>query len=394
MSDTLKSPISVKNVFALGLNSFVLISSSFGVAIATVFLMIHYRLHGHQPRVDVVLLAAIFLYLLSVVTSSVFKLAKWGGVLLLLTVHLLFLAGLLLKDFHFFTLILSPLIPAFPPLILGFKHGVRWFLIFIPIMILVAFLPVLSPFFAFSVYDGYLVFNISVVVAIINFACFSIPNQKFIESTQELIQSQVDEITRLGWVDPLTNIFNRRAFLERLTREMARCERTVWRLENTELQKNKNEVPAVLGHFSKPQEGQIGCLTVLLFDVDYFKKVNDKYGHLAGDAVLKAFGMELQSKKILREADCAARYGGEEFIVFCPDTHLVGGAIVANKIRKRVETLSFSAKDGSLFSVTVSCGVAEYRVGDKKVEDIIARADTALYEAKDKGRNQVVCFNG
>ncbi len=125
------------------------------------------------------------------------------------------------------------------------------------------------------------------------------------------------------------------------------------------------------------------CIAIL--DLDFFKKINDKYGHQTGDAVLKAFAD--CGTETVRPLDCFGRYGGEEFEVMLTQTDLDGAKIVAERLRKAISSLNFSAISPDL-RLTVSIGLARYRPG----EDITAvekRADAALYRAKAGGRNRV-----
>ncbi len=157
--------------------------------------------------------------------------------------------------------------------------------------------------------------------------------------------------------DGLTRAYNKRYFLERLETEYA---------------------------FAKRHHAE---LSLLLFDIDFFKKINDSRGHLAGDAVL----MELSSvvQTMLRAEDVFARYGGEEFAVLARGTSLAKAALLAERIRARVEETDFSF-EGVSIPVTISVGVAglpETRCDD--AQQLVAGADTALYDSKRGGRNRV-----
>ena len=122
----------------------------------------------------------------------------------------------------------------------------------------------------------------------------------------------------------------------------------------------------------------------VLFDVDYFKKVNDTYGHQMGDEVLKEVAQI--ALKSVREVDTAARYGGEEFVLLLPQTNAVSAVDIAERIRKSMqETIKLDAK-----SVTASFGVIEIKEG-MSIAELISLADQALYKAKAAGRNQVIC---
>lgn len=128
-------------------------------------------------------------------------------------------------------------------------------------------------------------------------------------------------------------------------------------------------------------------LSVLVLDVDFFKSVNDTYGHDAGDRVLKELAGRLRSS--LRSSDLACRTGGEEFVVVLPDTNLQTAERVGERVRKIVAGKPFLAAPGCYLSVTVSLGVASLAGVDDSAEDLLKRADQALYRAKRDGRNRV-----
>lgn len=123
-------------------------------------------------------------------------------------------------------------------------------------------------------------------------------------------------------------------------------------------------------------------LSLLMVDVDFFKRYNDTYGHLEGDKVLRSIGALLASN--LREVDTVARFGGEEFVVLLPDTDKHGALAVAEKLRHLIQE--------KISGITVSIGVANHPEDVQEMEDLIDHADIALYEAKDGGRNQVVTY--
>jgi len=163
-----------------------------------------------------------------------------------------------------------------------------------------------------------------------------------------------EEIYRMTIIDGLTMINNKRFFLEFLEREMARCSR-----------------------YNSP-------LTLVMFDLDHFKNVNDEYGHLAGDYVLKKLSGEV-SKRIRKE-ECFARYGGEEFSIVLPDTELERAKILAEKLRVLIEGTTFEFED-NLIPVTVSMGLAQMGESTREALAFIKTADERLYEAKEAGRN-------
>ena len=174
------------------------------------------------------------------------------------------------------------------------------------------------------------------------------------------IERQRRELERLATTDVLTGVFNRRVLLERLELELRRCRRYGTRL----------------------------C--VLLLDVDHFKRVNDTYGHLAGDAVLVVLGHLLKTR--VRGTDVAGRYGGEEFCVLLPETDLDPGRELAERLRQHLAAETFAAGE-TTFRVTCSVGVAHFHDAKQKVTDLLQAADEALYQAKQQGRDRV-CVAG
>ncbi len=165
-----------------------------------------------------------------------------------------------------------------------------------------------------------------------------------------------EEIYRLTTIDGLTQIYNKRYFLENLEREIARSNR--YRRE----------------------------LSLAMFDIDNFKKINDTYGHLAGDSVLKALASTIKAK--IRREDLFARYGGEEFSIVLPEIDGYNAHQLAEKIRKIVETTEF-VFEAAKIPVTISMGVATLDPEATDSATLIKRADERLYEAKNAGRNCV-----
>ena len=167
------------------------------------------------------------------------------------------------------------------------------------------------------------------------------------------LEEALTTIERLASRDELTGIYNRRFFLDMLRHERARAER----------------------------EGRPFSLALL--DLDYFKNVNDRYGHLVGDDVLRSFANCVQME--IRQTDYFARYGGEEFVLLLPDTDKDEALDIVERIRRQVAAHAFA---DVAEPVTVSIGVAACRDADAP-EDLFGRADRALYAAKDAGRNCV-----
>ena len=168
----------------------------------------------------------------------------------------------------------------------------------------------------------------------------------------------VEESRWMATTDALTGLSNRRAFIDWATREVARCARYA-------------------DHF---------C--VMLLDVDHFKQVNDRYGHAAGDAVLAAVSRLMGS--IVRSCDVVARWGGEEFVVALPSTALDGATLVAERIRAALEAHPIAdPSGGQVLTVTASFGVAQLEAGES-LDQLVDRADRAMYAAKSAGRNRVL----
>jgi diguanylate cyclase (GGDEF)-like protein len=130
-----------------------------------------------------------------------------------------------------------------------------------------------------------------------------------------------------------------------------------------------------------------GMFCLCLLDIDHFKRINDTYGHQAGDAVLREFAATVQRQ--IRESDSFGRYGGEEFLLMLPETSIDEARALAERVRANIAGLGFP--DLPDLAVTVSIGVAQYLV-DEPIAQTVARADEALYQAKSGGRNRVVCY--
>ena len=129
------------------------------------------------------------------------------------------------------------------------------------------------------------------------------------------------------------------------------------------------------------------CFSILMLDLDRFKLINDNYGHITGDLVLKATARLLENE--LRLGDIVARFGGEEFVAVLPGLESFEAVAVAERIRKACTNTYISAPDGSEVTFSTSIGVAEYRESES-IETILRRVDDALYDAKEQGRNRVV----
>jgi diguanylate cyclase (GGDEF)-like protein len=177
-----------------------------------------------------------------------------------------------------------------------------------------------------------------------------------IKELTDQLQEANARLAQLAVTDPLTGLANRRALYAHLDREVDRAKR-----------------------YKHP-------LAVLVIDIDHFKQVNDVHGHQTGDRVLNHVAQVITQS--VRASDVAGRFGGEEFIVLAPETPAPAVRVVAERIRRAVETQT--AQQKGLPGVTVSIGAAGASEGEISTESLVARADAALYEAKRGGRNRVV----
>lgn len=173
------------------------------------------------------------------------------------------------------------------------------------------------------------------------------------------LQEKNEQLEKLNTIDDLSGIYNRRHFDKRLTSELRRARR------------------------------EITPISLIIFDIDHFKKVNDTYGHIIGDEVIRSVAFH-SSHALNRPSDEIFRYGGEEFTILLPSTDLEGATVLAEKIRTTIEALEITSHDQTL-SCTISLGVATH-LSELAIspEEFIAQADSALYKAKQNGRNLVI----
>lgn len=189
---------------------------------------------------------------------------------------------------------------------------------------------------------------------------------------KEQIEKLNQELSLMSRTDYLTGLYNRRAFFEALAAEK--------RSAKSFYQKRQES------------EGNVPTFACLMMDIDHFKQINDTYGHLVGDQVLKKIGEILNSRMIFREKDILARYGGEEIVAVLVDTTEDAARYPAERFREVLSKTVFRTLDGQPFNVTISIGIAEFRV-DEDEDKAIARADKALYAAKHRGRNRTVLYS-
>lgn len=174
-----------------------------------------------------------------------------------------------------------------------------------------------------------------------------------------LARTQVHYLDSIASTDPLTRLMNRRQFVARLSAEMARARR----------------------HKS--------TFSLVLFDLDNFKRINDEFGHPCGDAVLRELADRIAAN--IRESDMAARYGGEEFALILPETRRMAAYDLMERLRQLVQATPFLQRQNAL-DVTVSIGVTQFDVQRHSIVELIQEADQALYQAKRTGKNRVVVY--
>lgn len=191
---------------------------------------------------------------------------------------------------------------------------------------------------------------ILIVVGLWNWKLVSL--NKKIATANQLLKETAQELEKISITDSLTNIFNRRYLDKTIEAELQRAKR-----------------------YNHP-------LSCILIDIDYFKSVNDEFGHQSGDQVLETFALLLKNN--IRNTDTLGRWGGEEFLIICPEIAIDNACHVAETLRVKIEAVDFI----DIGNRTASFGVSEYRPGDTK-EMLVSKADKALYTAKVNGRNRV-----
>lgn len=174
-----------------------------------------------------------------------------------------------------------------------------------------------------------------------------------------MVGSREDQLERMALRDPLTGLYNSRYLWTRMDEQWA------------------------IGKREKKES------SLILFDLDFFKRVNDRYGHPVGDELLKHIGGILQQSA--RRSDVAARIGGEEFVFFLPNTSVTSAVVIAERIRKTIGQSTLVTEKGYRITVTISAGVASINnYNDTSPKMLYAATDKALYLAKNHGKNQVV----
>ncbi len=203
------------------------------------------------------------------------------------------------------------------------------------------------------------------------------------------------EINRIHSLDELTGTLNRRALYDLGNREFKRVMR------------QRRDASFYLPGAFAPQQfslaekrykekgnlyDYIAVFSCAILDIDHFKKINDQHGHLAGDQALRAIGELLSESGILRESDLVGRYGGEEFVIIFPGTSVKNALLPLTMIRKCISELVITLDNSrQLCGITVSCGIDQLQDTDSSIDDVLRRADAALYQAKQRGRDCIEC---
>lgn len=182
--------------------------------------------------------------------------------------------------------------------------------------------------------------------------------EHYSNNLEEIVEQRTEILKWLAITDPLTGLYNRRYFMEQLEQEFKRSRR-----------------------YERD-------LSLLMIDIDFFKRINDTYGHQTGDLVLRKISSIVESQ--LRDADLAFRFGGEEFMVILPETSLQDASNVAERMRTEIMH-SYYHHDESEFNVTVSIGIISVKCNQvESIDSLIKKVDDNLYMAKKSGRNQIV----
>jgi diguanylate cyclase (GGDEF)-like protein len=215
--------------------------------------------------------------------------------------------------------------------------------------------------YLFIFWDQHLVLADLIVPGIFFFGACFVWFSTFIALQTTLDVMRISDLEHETFTDPLTGIYNRRFMEQRLTEELSKARRYNFQL------------------------------SVLLLDLDYFKRVNDEHGHQAGDQLLIEFSAMVNAQ--LRDSDILARYGGEEFLIIAPNTGPAEAALLAERLRARTEAQGFLKDYEGIqqaeLNITVSIGLASFGDDIDNEEILVGTADRNLYQAKNDGRNRI-----
>ena len=193
----------------------------------------------------------------------------------------------------------------------------------------------------------------------VKYVCILVYDATDININQNMLTEAKSSLEQLSVRDWLTGIYNRRELDKRLSEEFSKARRYG------------------------------STFSFLLLDIDFFKKVNDQYGHLAGDHVLQCISKTIS--ETVRDSDIVARYGGEEFAIIFVDTSMAKAFKVTERLRIKIKNTPLDY-DGTIITVRISCGISEIREDITDGEALTREADNALYESKENGRNRTTCF--
>lgn len=174
-----------------------------------------------------------------------------------------------------------------------------------------------------------------------------------------MVRKNILELEHHSLHDPLTNLYNLRHFREEFDMEIKRSCRSKC------------------------------TFTIIYADIDKFKHINDTYGHATGDLVLIKLSKNIA--RCCRQYDVVCRLGGDEFAIIFPETNLNTCKMIAEKIRSAISQIEFNDETGKLFQVTISIGIVQYPLDGKNIRSLMLKADAALYSAKERGQNKIVC---
>ena len=258
-------------------------------------------------------------------------------------------------------LIWFPFLPAIMVFMNGIKNAVIWLALSIFLFLYLYFVQSLNLNTVIighsTITDRFLDIIMMAFTAILVISGIDISRKR----TFKKLEDTQSELKILATTDPLTGLFNRRCFEDRAEAEIKRS-----------IRYNKS-------------------LTVIMADLDHFKKINDNFGHKVGDHALKEVAKII--RKSLRDIDLIGRYGGEEFIMLFPELDQTTSLTVAERLRKEIENTVISVKERTV-KITVSLGITELSKGSKySLDTLTHRADEALYKSKDNGRNMITIWD-
>ena len=215
----------------------------------------------------------------------------------------------------------------------------------------------------------------------------------FISSQSE--ECHIEEAYDIGGIDYITKPFKPKELLAKIKREikLLSLQKELRLLASTDSMTklyNRRYFKQISEHNLDFAKRENENLSIIMLDIDKFKNINDTYGHQVGDDVIIALANTLQEHQ--RKSDIICRYGGEEFVILLPNTSIDGASIVANKIKNEIELIDINSNKN--INITASFGISLVNLQDEStIEEALARADKALYNAKESGRNRVCIYN-